>query len=152
VSVHGRRSFEELVDEARVRLWRAFVPVRGVDGADDAVAEAMAWAWEHRERLLEMDNPVGYLYRVGITRSSPPRTPALPPPRHDRIPHVEPGLICALSRLSEPQRAAVWLVHGCQWRYGEVAEALDIGRSTVGTHVSRAMTKLRQELGVIIDD
>jgi DNA-directed RNA polymerase specialized sigma24 family protein len=42
----------------------------------------------------------------------------------------------------------VWLVHGCQWTYGEVAEAMGLGASTVGTHVSRGMARLRERLEV----
>ena len=142
-------SFEVLVDDARPRLWRAFLACRGVDGADDAVSEALAWAWEHRSRLDSMKNPVGYLYRVGLTRSSPGDRPVwLPAAAEVHLPEVEPALIPALLALSEQQRSAVWLVHACGWSYGEVAEALDIGRSTVGTHVTRALSALRRDLEV----
>lgn len=140
------RTTEELIAEARRRLWRAYVAVRGVDGADEAVAEAIAWAWEHPERVAELANPVGYLYRVGLTRTTPRKQPRLPAPEAVELPDVEPGLVPALLALSEQQRAAVWLVHACGWSYGDVAEALGIGRSTVGTHVSRALAALRAEL------
>ncbi len=140
------RTIEELIAEARRRLWRAYVAVRGVDGADEATAEAIAWAWEHPERVAELANPVGYLYRVGLTRTTPRRQPRLPAPEAVELPDVEPGLVPALLALSEQQRAAVWLVHACGWSYGDVAEALGIGRSTVGTHVSRALAALRAEL------
>ncbi len=144
-------SFEVLVDEARPRLWRGFVAARGVDGADDAVGEALAWAWEHRERLVAMDNPIGYLYRVGLTRSIPRATPVLPLVSEVEFPSIEPALIPALLALPKTQRAAVWLVHGCGWSYAEVAEALDVGRSTVGTHLSRGMAKLRKRLEVTVN-
>jgi DNA-directed RNA polymerase specialized sigma24 family protein len=143
-------AFEALAADARSRLWRAFVAVRGVDGADEAVSEALAWAWEHRERLISMVNPVGYLYRVGLTRSTPRAAPLLPAPREVGMPDVEPGLLPALLALPESQRAAVWLVHGCGWTYAEVADALQIGRSTVGTHTSRAMRALRRQLEVTV--
>ena len=35
----------------------------------DAVSEAMLYAWEHRDRVLSMDEPLGYLYRVGQSKS-----------------------------------------------------------------------------------
>ncbi len=96
-----------------------------------------------------MENPVGYLYRVGTTRSTPQRAPlTLPAPESIGVPDIEPALIPALLALPEKQRAAVWLVHSCQWTYAEVAEALGIGTSTVGTHVSRALAALRSELEV----
>ena len=140
---------EQLLAEARPRLWRAYVGARGVDGADDAAAEALAWGWEHREQLRSMENPIGYLYRVGLTRSRPRRQPVdLPSTEDIGLPDVEPKLVPALLSLTDQQRAAVWLVHACGWSYAEVAEALDIGRSTVGTHVTRALEALRRQLEV----
>lgn len=146
-----RDRFEILIADARPRLWRAFAAARGSDGADDAVAEALAWAWEHRDRLEGMSNPVGYLYRVGLTRSTPSKAPQLPPPEAVGLPDIEPGLVPALLTLPETQRTAVWLYHGCGWSYAEVATALDIGRSTVGTHISRGMAALRSILEVDSD-
>lgn len=145
---HG--AFERLVADARVRLWQAYVPLRGEHGADEAVSEALAWAWEHRDRLATMENPIGYLYRVGLTRSVTRPAPTLPTPADVGMPHIEPGLLPALLALPASQRAAVWLVHGCGWSYAEVAEALEIGRSTVGTHISRAMAALRRKLEVTL--
>lgn len=142
--------FEAFAAEASARLWRGFVGVRGEDGADEAVAEAMAWAWEHRDRLATMDNPVGYLYRVGLTRSTRRPPPQLPAPEEVGLPDVEPGLIPALLALPEKQRATVWLLHGCGWSYAEVAEALHIGRSTVGTHATCGLASLREHLEVTI--
>ncbi len=142
-------SITTLLAEARPRLWRAFVVVRGTDGADEATAEALAWGWENADRVLNLGNPVGYLYRVGLTRSAlrpPPKY--LPDPVELGIPEVEPKLIPALLELSELQRSAVWLVHACGWPYADVAAALGIGRSTVGTHVTRALTALRNKLEV----
>ena len=140
-----------LVNEARPRLWTAFVAVRGEHGADDAVAEALAWAAANRDRVIALDNPVGYLYRVGLTRSTPPRQPQLPTPDEIGLPHIEPTLIPALLALPERQRAAVWLVHGCGWTHAETARALGVKRTTVGTHVNRAMNALRLKLEVTID-
>jgi DNA-directed RNA polymerase specialized sigma24 family protein len=64
------------------------------------------------------------------------------------LPDVEPELIPALMRLPETQRTAVWLVHGCGWRYGEVAAAMCTSTSMVGNHVARALERLRKELEV----
>lgn len=145
----GIGAIDSLLAEARPRLWRAFLACRGINGADDALGEAMAWAWEHQDRLLALDNPIGYLYRVGLTRSTPrKRPPHLPLPVDVELPDIEPGLVPALLALSENQRAAVWLVHACGWTYAEVAEALGVNRSTVGTHVTRALDALRRELEV----
>lgn len=128
---------ERLLVEARPRLVRGLLALRGHTGAADAAAEAIAWGWEHGEKLVAMQNPVGYLYRVAVTRSMPKRKPTLPPVDVAQMPDIEPKLIPALHELPERQRAAVWLVHACDWSYSEVGAALDIGTSTVGTHVTR---------------
>lgn len=149
--LEGRtEGFEPFVREAEPRLRRAFTLLRGDDAGRDATAEALAWAWEHWDRVQEMSNPIGYLYRVGSSRTRARRTrlPLVAPADGHRF---EPGLVPALERLPERQRTVVVLVHGCGWTHQEVADALGISRPSVGTHVSRAMTRLRREMGVVID-
>jgi len=138
--------FNDFLTDARRRLVRALLPARGVHGAQDAASEGIAWALDNRDRLLAMDNPVGYLYRVALRRSIPRKAPRLPLPDAVTLPDIEPQLVPALMRLPERQRAAVWLVHACGWSYEDVAEGLGIGRSTVGTHVTRALDSLRRSL------
>jgi RNA polymerase sigma-70 factor (ECF subfamily) len=147
LSAEGFDAFAAIVG---ARLQRGFVVCRGVDGARDATAEALAYAWQHWSRVEQMDSPAGYLYRVGLSRTRRRRRPLppLPEPVPSQLPDVEPKLVPALRRLPESQRLAVWLVHGCGWPYAEVAVAMGIGVSTVGTHVSRALVSLRVELGV----
>jgi RNA polymerase sigma factor (sigma-70 family) len=94
-----------------------------------------------------LTNPVGYLYRFGSSRTRPRRERALHATATVDSRGVEPGLGPALYRLPERQRIAVLLVHGCGWTHQEVAEALGLSRSSVGTHVDRAMERLRKELG-----
>lgn len=139
--------FERFAREARPRLVRALAGIRG-DEAAEAAAEALAYAWEHWSDVRLMTNPLGYLYRVGQSRTRRRRTPQLPPPTTVGLPDVEPRLVPALLRLPETQRVAVWLVHACEWQYGEVAEALATTPSMVGNHVSRALYRLRRELEV----
>jgi len=100
-----------------------------------------------------MDNPLGYLYRVGQTRSRPRKVPpadewVLPAAVEHRF---EPGLVAAVAALSEPQRVAVVLVHGYEWTLREVAELTGVTVSTVQTHVDRALAKLRAALEVVDD-
>ena len=146
-----REAFEAFVRQAEPRLHRALGTLRGATDGRDAVAEALAWAWEHWAEVSAMSNPVGYLYRVGSSRSRPRRLVLSSPAEPVRSSTFEPGLEPALARLSERQRVAVVLVHGCQWSYQEVADALDVSKSSVGTHIERAMEHLRRELGVAQD-
>ncbi|HEU5152224.1 MAG TPA: sigma-70 family RNA polymerase sigma factor [Iamia sp.] len=142
-----REAFTSFVAEVEPRLRRALTSLRGSDLGRDATAEALAYAWANWSTVREMANPVGYLYRVGSSRTRPrrrrPWPPAVPVEPHG----FEPGLGPALARLSERQRTAVVLVHGCGWTHQEVADALGLSRSSVGTHVERAMALLRRELG-----
>lgn len=139
--------FEAFARDARPRLLRALAVVRGDDAVEGA-AEALAYAWEHWSEVSQMANPVGYLYRVGQSRTRRRRTPRLPEPEAVGLPDIEPRLIPALLQLPNTQRTAVWLVHACQWRYSEVAEALGTSPSVVGNHVSRGLTRLREQLEV----
>jgi DNA-directed RNA polymerase specialized sigma24 family protein len=143
-----RDAFTTFVSEVEPRLRRALVALRGPDLGRDATAEALAWAWANWDAMSAMENPVGYLYRVGRSRSRLRRERGLPAPTPPTGFGFEPGLGPALARLSERQRAAVVLVHGCGWTHQEVADALRVSRSSVGTHVDRALARLREELGV----
>lgn len=141
-------AFEVFVAEVEPRLRRAYVGWCGIDGAHDATAEALAWAWEHWDEVGGLTNPAGYLYRVGQSRSRVRKQGLLPAPSALDLPMVEPGLVPALHALPDQQRTAVWLVHGCGWTYTETAEAMAISASAVGTHVSRALAALRRHLEV----
>ncbi len=140
--------FEEFVRTSSPRLVRAFVAQRGVEGAADAAAEAMAYAFEHWDRVRQMANPVGYLYRVGQSRTRLRKPLRLPAPAAVGIPEVEPTLVPALLELPDTQRTAVWLVHACDWSYADVAEAMGTSTSMVGNHVSRGLARLRDLLEV----
>lgn len=65
--------FEALAVELRPRLVRAFVAAYGAERGHEALAEAFAWAWENFDSLRAMENPAGYLYRVGQSRTRPRR-------------------------------------------------------------------------------
>ena len=142
-----RTAFTAFVTEVEPRLRRALVALRGREAGRDATAEALAWAWEHWAQVQAMENPAGYLYRVGTSRTRERRRALLPWSGESAPPEVEPGLGPALAGLTERQRAAVVLVHGCGWSYTEVAEALGLAKSSVGTHVARGMEQLRAALG-----
>ncbi len=142
------RDFERLVAVLEPRLRRAFLGVVGPDRMPDALSEAFAYCWEHWERVSAMSSPPGYLFRVGQSKTRLRKRPRLDDPDPEALPHVEPGLPAALAALSDAQRTAVWLAHGCSWSHAEIAEVLDVSTSTVSTHVNRGLARLRIELGV----
>ena len=144
--------FTEFVQEAEPRLRIALAAALGQQHGRDATAEALAYAWENWERVSGMENPIGYLYRVGRTRGRPSRQRRafLPAPVQE-FPHIEPELPAAVDRLSERQRVAVVLVHGFGMTRPEVADLLGISVSAVNAHVARALTRLRSALGVTVN-
>lgn len=142
------QSFETFVIDAEPRLRRALIGAVGADRVADAVAEALAYAWENWETVACLDNPVGYLYRVGQSKARRRKVPRLRAMVAPGIPDIEPGLPMALMQLPVQQRSAVWLAHGCAWTHREIADALGISPSTVSTHVTRGLEALRRRLGV----
>ena len=141
--------FEAFYRDAEPKLRRALVAALGPEPGREAAAEALAYACEHWERVRGMDKPVGYLYRVGQTRSRSRREPVgFPVPAEVGMPWVEPGLAGALAALSEHQRVAVVLAHGFGWTHREVGDVLGVAPSTVQNHVERGLANLRAALEV----
>jgi hypothetical protein len=92
MSVRAAEDFEMFFTDAEPRLRRALVAALGGDRGREATAEALAWAWEHWERLRPMTNPVGYLYRVGRSRTRGRRHPVgFAPASAFSTPWVEPA-------------------------------------------------------------
>lgn len=144
--------FDKFVAVVRPRLARAFAAAYGIDRGQEALAEAMGYAWEHFEVVAAMENPAGYLYRVGQSRSRPRRrSAAFPAPASVGLPEVEPRLGLALGGLSERQRVCVMLVYAFEWTHQEVADLLELSRSTVQNHVERGLEHLRSVIGTSTD-
>ena len=115
----------------------------------DAALDALAYSWENWQRVAAMDNPVGYLYRVGITAGRRatrrlPRFQVTAVADHELL--IEPKLDGALRQLSPQQRVAVVLVHGYGYSLQEVADVLGLKRTSVQNHVERAMARLRTSI------
>jgi len=142
------QTYTAFVEDTQPRLRQALVARFGPDEGSEATAEALAYGWEHWERIENMENPAGYLYRVGCHKGMRRwRRPVLPPAPQHGDPIVEPGLPRALERLSHRQRTAVILVHSFDWTHEEVADVMGVSASTVRNHLRRGMVKLRSALG-----
>lgn len=53
------------------RVQRALIAAYGAEIGVEAHAEAMAVGWERWDQVAAMENPAGYLYRVGQSRARP---------------------------------------------------------------------------------
>ena len=145
--------FTAFVMRVEPNLRRALSAAYGADIGREATAEALTWAWEHFTKVETMENPGGYLYRVGQTAAKRSRRGAI---RDDlRLVEatespwpVEPGLNAALGALSPRQRAAVLLIDGWGFTQREAAETMGCRISTVRVHQQRGLARLRESLGV----
>jgi RNA polymerase sigma factor (sigma-70 family) len=148
----GRDAFASFVERVKPALLQALIATYGPVDGREACVDALSWAWEHWDRLANIDHPVSYLYRVGQSatrRFLPKPIPVrLAEIIETRFPEIEPELLPALSRLSEQQRTVVVLVHGYGWRQAEVARLLGVNPSTVRDYLTRAVDRLRNELEV----
>jgi DNA-directed RNA polymerase specialized sigma24 family protein len=143
--------FSAFMEAAEPGLRRALVALYGAEEARDAMAEGLAYAWQHWDRVQTMANPTGYVYRVARSRGRRRRVRPLFPDVSGSMPEVEPGLPHALARLPERQRVAVLLVHGWDWTYEEVATLMGVSVSSVRNHVARGLERLRRLLGVQVN-
>jgi DNA-directed RNA polymerase specialized sigma24 family protein len=141
--------FTAFMEESVPRLRRALIAAVGVEAASESLAEGLAYAWQHWERIRNMQNRAGYVYRVARNDARRQRRPVVfPPVPSDELPHVEPSLNEALALLSQRQRVVVVLVHGLGWTQREVAELLGLKISSVRNHLRRGLDQLRKQLKV----
>ena len=143
--------FEAFVAENERSLRHLLCAALGSQLGHEAAADALAYGWEHWDRISGMKSPGGYLYKVGRDRGRRQlrrKAPVFATPDPVAFPMVEPHLPRALSKLSERQRIAVVLVHSFGWSLAEVADQLGVAKGTVQKHLERGLRTLRDELGV----
>ena len=143
-------TFTVFFADVEPRLRHALCASYGIERGLEASAHALAYGWEHWERVQEMPNPAGYLWGVGRSHARRIRPPTLiyPESSVEQMPMVEPGLPSGLARLPERQRIAVVLVHGLGWTYADTANLLGVSRSTIQTNAERGLAKLKKHIGV----
>ena len=131
------------------RLRQALFAYADPADVDDAIGETFLYLCANADRILQMENPKGYLYKVARdkARGSRRQTVHLPPSPPSEQPEIEPELISALQSLPRNQRVCVFLITGLHWRWVEVAEFLGMNVSTVRNHHRRGLSKLRSQLG-----
>ena len=142
-------SFEGLITQIRVRLLPVLWSKWGVEIGSDVCSEVEEYAWKNRKKLLEMANPMGYLYRVSQSRA---RRYSRWMRRNTFPGHfVDVGVedreidesLRDLAALTANQRVCVLLVHGFGWSYTDVADLLDITQAAVSNHLNRGLARLR---------
>lgn len=145
-------AFEAFYRERRDQIGRALaLTLRDAPLASDAVDEAMARAYQRWAQVATLDNPSGWVYRVGLnwsrsllrrTRRPAPiwvtGTDVEPPPSI-----TDPAIDAALAALSIDQRAVVVCRFFIGCSEAQTAALLGIRPGTVKSRLSRALDRLR---------
>ena len=143
-----RYAFEAFVGHAEPRLRIALTAVYGQAAGRDAAADALAYGWDHWDRVSVMEDPVGHLYRIGRAsrrRRQESRWADVP---LSETSDVAPGLPKVIASLSEKQRLAVVLVHAYGWTPAEVAGMVGTSASAVERDLAKGLARLGTSLGV----
>ena len=145
-----RQDFVAFSERATTRLRPVLVAHHGVETANDLCADAIAYAWENWERVRDLDNPVGYLYRVATSRARRyrrwRRPLILPPESAVAALELDNALHVMLAKLPLWQRTAVVLVHAYGWSYQDIADLTGRSLSDVRNDVHRGLTALRTRM------
>jgi len=147
--------FEVFYRDQRIPIGRALaLTLRDSQLASEAVDEAMARAYQRWNRVQALDNPGGWVYRVGLNWSrSILRRTLRPAPTWVTAPGtitdgggLDPAIDRALAELPIEQRAVVV----CRLLIGlseaQTATALDLRLGTVKSRLARATTRLQSLL------
>ena len=150
--------FEDFVLAHQSRLFGAtYMITRDRAEAEDIVQEAFLRLFERWERVVEMDNPAGYLYRVSMNVFRSRRRRAsmavrrmariVPPP--DGLVGVEDRALVhrGMAELTPHQRAAIVATALYGLTSEEAAPLLGVKPTTVRARVSRARAALRDAIG-----
>jgi RNA polymerase sigma-70 factor (ECF subfamily) len=151
-------SFDDFFEANRRRLFRALYVMTGsAHEAEELTQDAFLKMWERWERVGEIDDPVGYLYRTGLNLA---RSRARRLVRAARLPFsaertVEPygpadsrdAVARAIAGLSPRQRQAIVLVELLDRSAEETADLMQISSSTVRslTHEARKAMRAAME-------
>jgi RNA polymerase sigma-70 factor (ECF subfamily) len=146
-------AFTEFLENHGSGLRRAFVARYGPDVGSEVMGDVCVYAWEHWGKVSQMDNPSGWLYRVGQSRSRRyfRRSLRLPPPRRGGDPVIEPALPGLLESLPDRQRVAVLLTQAFGYTVREAADIIGVSASTVQQNAHRGLIRLRAQMGVPSD-
>jgi DNA-directed RNA polymerase specialized sigma24 family protein len=147
--------FEEFYRQERAPIGRALaLTLRDSALATEAVDEAMARAYQRWNRVQGLDNPGGWVYRVGLNWSRSIMRRALRPApvwvTTDAIVTdgggLDPAIDRALAKLSIEQRAVVVCRLLIGYSEAQTAVALGLRPGTVKSRLARASTRLQSLL------
>ena len=164
-----RAAFRTFFDRHHGRLF-GYLRSRGVPASDaeDLVQTAFIYIWEHRDRIDPKRSLRAYLFRIGYTRAlnrlrdsarvdldapvDRPSSTGSETPESDALTReLREALDAAIEDLPERRRAVFELCFLRDFTYQEAANALDITRNTVETHMRLALRDLRDTMAAFQD-
>lgn len=152
-TIRSQHDIPALADGGVDHLRRALIAYYGTEVGTEAWAEAMVVAWERRDELTTMSNPVGFLFRVGQSKARPhvrwASRRATFSSHHDAHHLIDESLtevFEALAALRPRQHAAVLMVTAYGFSYRHTAEVLGVSEAAVTNHVHRGLAALRRSL------
>jgi RNA polymerase sigma factor (sigma-70 family) len=162
VAAADRSDFEAAVNSDARRLYGVALSIlRDPGEAEDAVQEAMVKAWRSWHTLRESDRRSPWLTRICVNHcisrrrrrrllvfsyDDHPSEPA-DPRAEQALDPADPDLDRACGRLTPPQRAVIALHYHHGYTLDECAGLMGCRPGTVRSHLNRALTTLRAELG-----
>jgi RNA polymerase sigma-70 factor (ECF subfamily) len=150
--------FDAFVEEEHDRLFKALYFVTGSrEDAEDLSQDAFMKLWERWDRIEEIDDPTGYLFRVALNgfrmrrrRAAMALRRAVPLPE-TRDDFVEAEMRADVRRLlmglTPRQRAALLLVDLLGYRSEQAARILRVRPSTVRNLASQGRRALKETEG-----
>jgi RNA polymerase sigma-70 factor, ECF subfamily len=126
--------------------------------AEELAQEALARAWARWAKVREMDDPVGWVYRVGfnLANSYWRRRLVERRARHRLLPDAADNIVDdlttavmireAISQLSRRKRTVLLLRYFVDMPYADIAEVMNAPESTVKSLARRALEDLRRQL------
>ncbi|MFL5797919.1 MAG: RNA polymerase sigma factor [Actinomycetota bacterium] len=154
----GPAAFSEFFEASHVSLFRAMYLLTGNrQEAEELMQEAFVRVLERWERVVRMESPEGYLYRIALNlhRNRQRRArlvvrrltaPSAGVDEFDRADERD-ALARALAKLPPRQRAAVVLTEVLDYSSEQAGEMLGIRASTVRALAYQGRNALRESLG-----
>lgn len=153
----GSGGFEEFFRAEHARLLRALYLVTGsVEEANEVAQDALVRVWERWDRVRDMDDPTGYLYRTAmnvhrstlrrtrravgrVVRTGPGRDPFADADDRDQVTR-------ALRGLAPRQRAALVLTEMLGYGSDEAGRILGVKAASVRALASQGRAALRSNM------
>jgi RNA polymerase sigma factor (sigma-70 family) len=156
-SVTAPVAFEEFFEAERRRLVRALFLLTGnAEEAEEIQQDAFLAVWERWERVAEMENPTGYLYRTALNRHrSLVRRAARAARRATGLAHggdafaeadERDALAHALTTLTPRRRQAIVLTELLGYGSADAGRAMGVSDVTVRRLVQEARDGIRYAL------